>query len=170
VSAYLAAVYPDGADCQRDNERGWPLYFRRRALVMGVITGLTALLGSSSCIRMRQRLFTGPHAPWFCRWCAGQAWCSDLCRWYWLVLQRFVAIRITAALAVIAVLWAWGLAQYPDVLAGEVTVSSAAAPDQTLLFLVVVAVHRLSDPHSLAGAALFTVPVAPAKPSQLSSR
>jgi cytochrome d ubiquinol oxidase subunit II len=48
-----------------------------------------------------------------------------------------VAVRATAALAVVAVLWAWGVAQYPDVLAGVITVSAAAAQEPTLLPLVV---------------------------------
>jgi cytochrome d ubiquinol oxidase subunit II len=54
-----------------------------------------------------------------------------------LLQRRYVAVRVTAALAVVAVLWAWGVAQYPDVLAGVITVSGAAAPEQTLLPLVV---------------------------------
>ena len=54
-----------------------------------------------------------------------------------LSLRRYLAVRATAALAVVAVLWAWGVAQYPEVLAGEITVSGAAAPEQTLIPLVV---------------------------------
>jgi cytochrome d ubiquinol oxidase subunit II len=54
-----------------------------------------------------------------------------------LLLNHHVAVRITAALAVVSVLWAWGAAQYPDILSGTVTVNAAAAPQATLVVLVV---------------------------------
>jgi len=87
-----------------------------------------------------------------------------------LVMQRFVAVRFTAALAVVAVLWAWGVGQYPDVLPGVVTVSSAAAPDQTLRFLVVSLSigSALLIPSLVLLYSLFQS--APATPSHLSSR
>jgi cytochrome d ubiquinol oxidase subunit II len=46
-------------------------------------------------------------------------------------------VRVTAALAVVCVLWAWGVAQYPDILSGTVTVTAAAAPDATMVVLVI---------------------------------
>jgi cytochrome d ubiquinol oxidase subunit II len=54
-----------------------------------------------------------------------------------LLGRRHVAVRISAALAVVFVLWAWGAAQYPDILSGTVTVNAAAAPQATLVVLVV---------------------------------
>jgi cytochrome d ubiquinol oxidase subunit II len=51
-----------------------------------------------------------------------------------LVLLRaraYLAVRITASLAVVGVLWAWGAAQYPVLLPGA-TVESAAATDAVL--------------------------------------
>jgi cytochrome d ubiquinol oxidase subunit II len=42
--------------------------------------------------------------------------------------RRYVAVRITAALAVTAVIWGWGLAQYPDLLPGLTAQEAAADP------------------------------------------
>lgn len=50
-----------------------------------------------------------------------------------LALRRFTLVRITAALAVAAVLWGWGLARYLDLLLPGLTVAQAAAPHATLL-------------------------------------
>jgi cytochrome d ubiquinol oxidase subunit II len=61
-----------------------------------------------------------------------------------VVLARFVAGRTTgtraiAALGVAAVIWGWGVAQYPVLLPGTtVTLSNAGAPHATLVALIVV--------------------------------
>ncbi|MGH9004732.1 MAG: cytochrome d ubiquinol oxidase subunit II, partial [Acidimicrobiia bacterium] len=49
-----------------------------------------------------------------------------------LTAQRFRLARVTAALAVAAVLWGWALAQYPVMLPPHVTVSDAAATPAVL--------------------------------------
>jgi cytochrome d ubiquinol oxidase subunit II len=167
VSAYLAAVYLT-RDCQRDKEWKLALYFRRRALVMGVITGITALLGILVLHSDAPRLFTGLTQRGLPLVLASVVFGG--LSLILLVMQRFVAVRFTAALAVVAVLWAWGVGQYPDFLPGVVTVSSAAAPDQTLRVLVVSLSigSALLIPSLVLLYSLFQS--APAKPSQLSSR
>jgi cytochrome d ubiquinol oxidase subunit II len=134
VSAYLAAVYLT-RDCERHHETELALYFQRRALVMGVITGITALAGIGILHADAPRLFDGLTHRGLPLVLASIIFggLSILL----LLRKHFVAVRMTGALAVVAVLWAWGVAQYPDVLSGVVTVSGAAAPDQTLLPLVV---------------------------------
>ena len=134
VAAYLAAVYLT-RDCQRHDEEELALLFRRRALVMGVLTGLTALGGIAVLHADAPRLFNGlTHRglPIVAASVVLGALSLAL-----LLLRRYVAVRVSAALAVVAILWAWGVAQYPDVLAGVVTVGSAAAPEQTLFALVI---------------------------------
>jgi cytochrome d ubiquinol oxidase subunit II len=44
-----------------------------------------------------------------------------------LTRRRYVAARGAAALAVAAILWAWGAAQYPAMLVGSLTVDQAAS-------------------------------------------
>jgi cytochrome bd ubiquinol oxidase subunit II len=48
-----------------------------------------------------------------------------------------IAARVAAAVAVVGVLWGWGAAQYPYLLEGSVTISEAAAPQPTLLAMLV---------------------------------
>jgi cytochrome d ubiquinol oxidase subunit II len=134
VSAYLAAVYLT-QDCQRHNEQALVLQFRRRAIVMGVVTGVTAMVGIAVLHADAPRLFNGLTQRGLVLVVASIVFGG--LSLVLLLQRRYVAVRVTAALAVVAVLWAWGVAQYPDVLAGVITVSGAAAPEQTLLPLVV---------------------------------
>jgi cytochrome bd ubiquinol oxidase subunit II len=46
--------------------------------------------------------------------------------------RHFLAVRLTAALAVTGLLWGWGVAQYPRLLPG-VTLQDAAATDTVLV-------------------------------------
>ncbi len=134
VSSYLAAVYLT-RDAERAGEGELAMYFRRRGLIMGVITGITAGLGILVLHSDAPRLFSGLTHDGLPLVLASAVFGG--LSLVLLLLRSFVALRITAALAVVAVLWAWAVAQYPDVLAGVTTVSAAAAPDQTLRFLVV---------------------------------
>ncbi|WP_258053521.1 cytochrome d ubiquinol oxidase subunit II [Streptomyces sp. Ru72] len=49
-----------------------------------------------------------------------------------LTRRRYVAVRGAAALAVAAILWAWGAAQYPAMLVGSLTVDQAASQPAVL--------------------------------------
>jgi cytochrome bd ubiquinol oxidase subunit II len=56
-----------------------------------------------------------------------------------LAAGRPRGIRVLAALGVAAVVWGWGVAQYPALLPGTaVTLSNAGAPRSTLVALVVL--------------------------------
>ena len=62
--------------------------------------------------------------------------------------RHFLTARLTAALAVTAVLWAWAAARYPDLLNPGLTISQAAA-DRPVLAATLV---------SLGAGAVFLVP------------
>ncbi|EIV94567.1 cytochrome d ubiquinol oxidase subunit II [Frankia sp. QA3] len=49
-----------------------------------------------------------------------------------LARNQFVAARLAAGLAVAAMLWGWAVAQYPDLVVGQVTVDDAAAPSTNI--------------------------------------
>ncbi|MCM3882724.1 cytochrome d ubiquinol oxidase subunit II [Frankia sp. R82] len=51
--------------------------------------------------------------------------------------RRFTAARIAAGLAVAGVLWGWAAAQYPDLVVGRSTATSAAAPEANLVALLI---------------------------------
>jgi cytochrome bd ubiquinol oxidase subunit II len=56
-----------------------------------------------------------------------------------LTVGRTQGARVIAALGVAAVVWGWGVAQYPVLLRGTaVTLSNAGAPDATLVALVIL--------------------------------
>jgi cytochrome d ubiquinol oxidase subunit II len=58
-----------------------------------------------------------------------------------LIARRLRVLREVAWLGVAAVVWAWGVAQYPAVLPGtNLTISDAGAPATTLDTLLVLAV------------------------------
>jgi cytochrome d ubiquinol oxidase subunit II len=60
-----------------------------------------------------------------------------------LVRHRPVAARAFAVVAVAAVVWGWGIAQYPYLLPTSLTIDDAVAPSATLWSLVVVVVALL---------------------------
>ena len=54
-----------------------------------------------------------------------------------LWLRRFVLARLAAIGQVTLILVGWGLAQYPNLVTPDVTVTNAAAPEFTLRLLVI---------------------------------
>jgi cytochrome bd ubiquinol oxidase subunit II len=129
--AYLAAVYLT-ADARRGEQANLAEQFRRRGLVTGIILGGLAIAGLLVVHLDAPLLYarlTGPVAlPLVVLSLVAGVLSLGL-----LFIRRFVLVRITAALAVAAVLWGWGLAQYPDVLLPGLTISQAASPPATLL-------------------------------------
>jgi cytochrome d ubiquinol oxidase subunit II len=131
---YLAAVYLIGEAARRDN-RPLVRYFTRRALAAAVVTGalslatLAGLHGSDALLYGR---LTGRALPLVI--VAGLCGVAVLGL---LAAGRARGIRILAALGVAAVVWGWGVAQYPVLLPGTtVTLSNAGAPHSTLVALV----------------------------------
>jgi cytochrome bd ubiquinol oxidase subunit II len=65
--------------------------------------------------------------------------------------RRFLVVRVTAALAVAAIVWGWAAGQYPWMLQGELTIEQAAA-SRAVLQAVLGSL--------LVGALLFLPPLA----------
>ena len=56
----------------------------------------------------------------------------------WLLRrQRWASARLASVVAVAAIVVGWGVAQYPDLIAGELTLDDAAGARATLVALVV---------------------------------
>lgn len=145
VCAYLAAVYLC-ADARRDDDDALAGYFRRRALVTAVVVGVVAFAGIFVLRADAPRLYdglTGRALPLMVvSALAGLASLRLLAR------RRYNVARVTAALAVTAVLWGWGAGQYPYLLEPSFGVDEAAAPTATLRPLLV----------TMAVAAVLVVP------------
>jgi cytochrome d ubiquinol oxidase subunit II len=131
---YLAAVYLAGEAASR----GDPVmgaYFTRRAQAAAVVAGglslglLWALHGADRGLYDR---LTGRALPLVVL--------AAVCGVVVLVLSgRRTWVRVVAALGVAAVVWGWGVAQYPVLLPGTgVTLTSAGAPPDTYTALVVL--------------------------------
>jgi cytochrome d ubiquinol oxidase subunit II len=134
VSAYLAAVYLS-ADAARMGERDLESYFRTRALTSGVLAGAIAV-GGLFVVRSDARpLFDGLVSggglvALIASAVAGAATLALVWR------RRYEPARVTAGLAVAAVVAGWALAQKPVLLPG-LTVEQAAAPHDTLVAITI---------------------------------
>jgi cytochrome d ubiquinol oxidase subunit II len=132
---YLAAVYLVGEAARRGD---WAMqaYSTRRAETAAIVAGalslaaLAALHGSNPVLYAR---LTGRALPLVIL--AGVCGLAVLVL---LTVGRPTGIRAIAALGVAAVVWGWGVAQYPVLLPGTaVTLTNAGAPQATLVALIV---------------------------------
>ena len=134
ISAFLAAVYLS-ADAVRLDEPDLERWFRRRALVSGVVTGALAIAGlgvlRADVPALGDRLITGPGLP-----ALVASAVAGLATLLLIWRRRYGPARVSAALAVAAIVVGWALAQRPNILPG-LTVQQAAAPTDTLIAIIV---------------------------------
>jgi cytochrome d ubiquinol oxidase subunit II len=140
VGAFLAAVQ---LTATADRQADWEMSraFRRRALASGLLAGAVALAGPFVARHDAPDLYTGllhgdGRAAVVVSALAGAAALG-------LVLRRRAALaRYAAALAIVALVAGWALAQSPELLPG-LTVVQAAAPRSTLIGTIVVVIAGL---------------------------
>jgi cytochrome d ubiquinol oxidase subunit II len=136
VCAYLAAVFLVGEAAHR-GERRLQRYFTVRAAIAGVVSGglsLATLLEVRHTDTFLYHRLTGRALPVV----LGAAACG-LGVFGLLVAGRWRGIRILTALGVAAVVWGWGVAQYPTLLPGTgLTLANGSAPHATLVAIVVI--------------------------------
>lgn len=136
-SAYLAAVYL-AADSRRLGDGELEDYFRGRALVSAVAGGGLALAGlfvlHSDARALFDGLVSGDGLPALIVSALAGAGTFVL-----VMRRRYELARVGASLAVAAVVAGWALAQQPVLLPG-LTVAQAAAPDATLVAVIVAVV------------------------------
>lgn len=134
VCAYLAATFLC-VETQRAHEPGLLEDFRRRALAAGMLAGALSVaalpLAQADAPRLYERL-TGVAAPAVALGIAAGA--TSLAA-IWRRRHRFARGACVAAVA--AVIWGWGIAQYPQLAGPDVTVTSAAATGRVLGVLLV---------------------------------
>jgi cytochrome d ubiquinol oxidase subunit II len=135
VCAYLAAVFLV-ADARRLGETDLAVLFLRRARAAALVTGGLLVAGI---------LVLALDAPVLATELTGRGWPLVIAG---LLLggAALVAIgqrapfgtRPLAVGAVVAVIWGWGVAQYPDILPRTLSLADAAAPSGSLGSLLVV--------------------------------
>jgi cytochrome d ubiquinol oxidase subunit II len=142
TGAYLAAVFLLG-DARRDGEADLRAYFARRALAAAAVAGVAAAFGLVELHAEARYVFdrlTSEGLPLVI--------VSALCGIGVLALlvstlRRPAAVsswllRPLAGGAVIAVIWGWGVAQFPYLLPTSLKIAEAAAPPATLAAVVIV--------------------------------
>ena len=134
TAGYLAAVYLAG-DAQRHDPPALGRAVPTRALAMGLIAGALAVVGLIVVRADARELFDdltsgGGLAAVLVSGAAG------LCTLFLVQRSRYEPARVSAALAVAAIVAGWGLAQRPDLLPG-LTVEEGAAGHDTLVALLI---------------------------------
>jgi cytochrome bd ubiquinol oxidase subunit II len=134
TSAYLAAVYLAG-DAERTGEPELARAFSARALAMGVVAGALAVAGLIELRADARGLFDDLTSG------AGLvavivSAIGGVCTIALVRAGRYEPARVSAALAVAAIIAGWGIAQSPDLLPG-LTVAQGAAGDSTLVALLI---------------------------------
>jgi cytochrome d ubiquinol oxidase subunit II len=136
VCAYLAAVYLTREASRRGDHR-LRRYFAQRAAVAGAISGalsLATLLEIHSSNRALYHGLTNRGLPLV----IVSAACG-LAVLALLATGRSQGLRLLSVLGVAAVVWGWGVAQYPVLLPGTgLTLTSGSAPHSILVTVVVV--------------------------------
>jgi cytochrome d ubiquinol oxidase subunit II len=136
--AYLAAVYLVH-EAQRRDDTQLQSYFIHRAQLAGIATGVVSLVTLATLRSANGQMFdrlTGRALPLVLL--TGVCGLIVLAQ---LTLRRLRGVREVAWVGVAAIVWGWGVAQYPTVLPGSsLTLSNAGAPGATLDTLVVLAV------------------------------
>ncbi|MFF0860286.1 cytochrome d ubiquinol oxidase subunit II [Nonomuraea sp. NPDC003560] len=129
TAAYLAAVYLT-RDAQRGGQEDLAEEFRRRALgcgaVVGVLAAVSLLVLRADAPALFAELTTGRALPLL-----ALSVLAGLASLVLLWRRAYLAVRLSAALAVTGLLWGWGVGQYPVLLPG-LTLDQAAATDAVL--------------------------------------
>jgi cytochrome d ubiquinol oxidase subunit II len=132
--SYLAAVYLVGEAAHR-GDRSLQHYFTRRAQAAALVTGALSLATLAELHASNAALFsrlTGRALPLVI--IAGLCGLAVLGL---LTASRPRGIRVPAAVGVAAVIWGWGVAQYPELLPGTtMTLTSTGTPHATLVAII----------------------------------
>jgi cytochrome d ubiquinol oxidase subunit II len=133
--AYLAAVFLVG-DARRSGEEDLESYFAHRALGAAVVAGAFAVAGIFALHSEARYVFDrlvdeGLPLVIVSGLCGAGVLASLLRGW-----RR--PLRPLAAGAVAAVIWGWGIAQFPYLLPTSLKITQSAAPPDTLASVIVV--------------------------------
>jgi cytochrome d ubiquinol oxidase subunit II len=136
TGAHLAAVYLAG-DSARGGFDDLARAFRARALLSGAASGAAALGGLLVLRSDARALFDGLSSGTGLAMVALSA-LAGLATLALVWVERYGVARVTGALAVIAIVVGWALAQDPYLLPPSLTLEEAAAADVTLEATVIV--------------------------------
>ena len=136
VCAYLAATFLTREASRRSDDR-LRRYFARRAAIAGAVSGALSLATLVEIHSSNPALFHGlTHRALPLVIVSAACGLAVLAS---LATGRWHALRPLSVLGVAAVVWGWGVAQYPALLPGTgLTLTSGAAPHSVLVTVVVI--------------------------------
>ncbi|MBF8191771.1 cytochrome d ubiquinol oxidase subunit II [Nonomuraea sp. K274] len=141
TAAYLASVYL-ARDAQRTGDAALTEAFRNRALGCGIVVGALSAAGllvlRADAPALFTELTTGRAMPLLLLSVA-----AGLASLALLWNRSYLAVRLTAALAVTGLLWGWGVGQYPTLLPGVMLREAAATSTVLAATLGALAVGAL---------------------------
>jgi cytochrome d ubiquinol oxidase subunit II len=134
ICAYLAAIYLIKEAIRRHDQR-LERYFSRRAIIAGVASGALSIAALADLHHVDISLYRG---------LSGRALplvviagVLGLVVLALLVAGRPIGLRLLSAAGVAAVVWGWGVAEYPHLLPGTgLTLSNGSAPRSTLIAII----------------------------------
>lgn len=132
--AFLAAVFM-ARDADRLGRAQLTAWFRRRGLVLGIVTGVVALIGVVVLAVDAPTLFNG-----LTGWAlpiVGGSGVAGLATMWLLRAGRYGTARLAAVASVALIVVGWGVGQYPWLLVDELTIADAAGARATLWGLVI---------------------------------
>jgi cytochrome bd ubiquinol oxidase subunit II len=136
VCGYLAAVFLTQEASRRGDDR-LRRYFAWRAALAGAVSGALSLAALPEIHSANPALFHGLTHRALPLVVAGAACGAGVL--VLLVTGRSQGLRALSALGVAAVVWGWGIAQYPVLLPGTgLTLTTASAPHSVLVTVVVI--------------------------------
>jgi cytochrome bd ubiquinol oxidase subunit II len=135
TGAFLAAVYL-AADADRLGDPDLRDAFHNRAVVCAVIAGMVAIGGLGVIHGDAPALYLGLVHGWGLAAVIVSA-LAGLGSLALLLRQGYQPARLSASLAVAALLLGWAAAQYPYLLPPALTITAAAAPPATQIALIV---------------------------------
>jgi cytochrome d ubiquinol oxidase subunit II len=129
VCSYLAAVYLT-REAAQGGDAALTALWRRRALATGIWMGVLALTGLVLVATDAPLLWEGFRAR---AWpLVGLSIAGGLGSLWALLRRRFTSAILGADTAVAAVIWGWGIAQYPMIIPPSLTITAAKGPDAVL--------------------------------------
>jgi cytochrome bd ubiquinol oxidase subunit II len=136
VCGYTAAIFLIGEAASRGDHRN-KRYFKRRATLASVLAGALSLATLAELHHSNHALYHGLTGRALPLLILGAA--CGLVVLALLALGRSTALRPLSGIGVAAVVWGWGVGQYPTLLPGTgLTLANGSAPHATLVMLVAV--------------------------------
>jgi cytochrome d ubiquinol oxidase subunit II len=135
TGAYLSAVFLV-SDARRANDPDLERYFATRALIAALVTGAIAVAGIFVYRADARYIYDGLTSEGLPLVIASALCGLGVLALLWRGERR--GARPLAVGAVVAVIWGWGVAQYPYLLPQTLTINEGAAPSATLTAVLIV--------------------------------